>query len=485
MFYLSRGDVFDMQENIQENYGLLQTAAECKARKMRLYIFFAAGMAGLLFGLDQGVISGALPFITQEWQLSSNLQEWVVSSMMVGAATGALLAAFLSAKLGRKRSLVLGASLFIVGSLGSGLAPSVDILIVFRLILGVSVGIASYTAPLYLAEMATKESRGKVISGYQLMVTVGILAAFLSDTALSYSGAWRWMLTVIAVPAFILLAALTRLPDSPRWLATKGRFEEAKKVLHSLNADVAGADEELADIKETLKVKQAGWSLFKANKNVRRAVFLGVLLQVMQQFTGLNIIMYYSPKILSLAGFASMEDQMIGTVLNGLVFVMATFIAVNMVDKSGRKPALKIGFFVMALSMFILGACLYAIDAGNTAIWIRYVSASMTLLCIAGFAMSAGPVVWILCSEIQPLKSRDFGIACSTMTNWISCAVIGATFLTLVDTLGAATTFWLYGVMDVLFIVFTIYLVPETKNVSLEKIEKNLMSGKKLKNIGV
>jgi SP family arabinose:H+ symporter-like MFS transporter len=156
-----------------------------------------------------------------------------------------------------------------------------------------------------------------------------------------------------------------------------------------------------------------------------------------------------------------------------------------MVDKSGRKPALKIGFFVMALSMFILGACLYAIDAGNTAIWIRYVSASMTLLCIAGFAMSAGPVVWILCSEIQPLKSRDFGIACSTMTNWISCAVIGATFLTLVDTLGAATTFWLYGVMDVLFIVFTIYLVPETKNVSLEKIEKNLMSGKKLKNIGV
>ena len=140
-----------MQENVQENYGLLQTETECKARKMRLYIFFAAGMAGLLFGLDQGVISGALPFITQEWQLSSNLQEWVVSSMMLGAATGAVLAAFLSAKLGRKRSLVLGASLFIFGSLGSGLAPSVDILIVFRLILGVSVGIASYTAPLYLA----------------------------------------------------------------------------------------------------------------------------------------------------------------------------------------------------------------------------------------------------------------------------------------------------------------------------------------------
>lgn len=472
-----------MAESVIQNTGV-SSEAEKKAARVRAFIFFTAGMAGLLFGLDQGVISGALPFISKEWSLNSQLQEWVVSSMMVGAAIGAIIASVLSAKIGRKKSLLIGAALFIIGSLGSGMAAGVTMLISFRIVLGISVGIASYTAPLYLAEMSSKESRGKVISGYQLMVTVGILLAFLSDTALSYSGSWRIMLAVIAVPAVVLILTVFALPDSPRWLATKGRIKDAQKVLHSLHADKEVAESELSDIKETLKVKQAGWSLFKANKNVRRAVFLGILLQFMQQFTGLNIIMYYSPKILSLAGFSTTQDQMVGTVINGLIFVLATFIAVDMVDKSGRKPALKIGFAVMALSMFILGGCLYALSQGATAGWIPYASATMCTLCIAGFAMSAGPVVWVLCSEIQPLKSRDFGIACSTMTNWISCAIIGATFLSLVDNLGSSMTFWLYGLMNVIFIVLTIYFVPETKNVSLENIEKNLMDGKKLRNIG-
>lgn len=271
--------------------------------RLRFFIYFAAGMAGLLFGLDQGVISGALPFISKEWNLDSSAQEWVVSSMMVGAAAGALAASYLAKEIGRKKSLMIGAALFIVGSLGSGLAPSVDILIGSRLILGFSVGIASYTAPLYLAEMADKNARGKVISGYQLMVTVGILAAFLSDTAFSYTGNWRMMLMVIAVPAVILILTVAKLPDSPRWLAAVGRLEETSAVINALSVSKEAAAEELADIKEALKVKQAGWKLFQSNKNVRRAVFLGVLLQAMQQFTGFNVIMYYSPKILGLAGF--------------------------------------------------------------------------------------------------------------------------------------------------------------------------------------
>lgn len=473
-----------IQNVVEEKLNMSEHAKDYEVKRIRTFIFCTAGMAGLLFGLDQGVISGALPFIAKEWQLSSQLQEWVVSSMMLGAAAGALFAAFLSANLGRKRSLLVGAFLFIVGSLGSGLAINVSMLVGFRLLLGIAVGIASYTAPLYLAEMAPKESRGKVISGYQLMVTVGILAAFLSDTAFSYNGSWRWMLAIIAIPAFVLICTVVRLPDSPRWLASKGRLNEADRVLQSLHTSKKVAEAEFLDIQETLKEKQAGWALFKVNKNVRRAVFLGVMLQAMQQFTGLNIIMYYSPKILSMAGFSSTEDQMIGTVINGLVFVLATFIAVNMVDKSGRKPALKIGFFVMAISMFILGLCLHVLESENTIWFIPYLSASMTMLCIAGFAMSAGPVVWILCSEIQPLKSRDFGIACSTMTNWISCTIIGATFLTLVDTLGSSVTFWLYGVLNVIFIFLTIYFIPETKSVSLEQIEKKLMHGEKLKNIG-
>ena len=412
----------------------METDAQKRASWVRKCIYFAAGMAGLLFGLDQGVISGALPFISQEWGLSSQEQEWVVSSMMVGAATGAIIASFLARGIGRKKSLIIGASLF--------------------------------------------------ISGYQLMVTVGILAAFLSDTAFSYTGDWRMMLTVIAIPAIILILTVSRLPDSPRWLATKGRFAEASKVLNSLHASAKVAEEELADIKDALKVKQAGWHLFKTNKNVRRAVFLGVLLQAMQQFTGFNVIMYYSPKILSLAGFSSTEDQMIGTVLNGIVFTLSTFIAIGMVDKSGRKPALKIGFGVMALSMAAVGICMSMLESGTAPAWVSYFAAVMTMVSIAGFGMSAGPIVWVLCSEIQPLKSREFGIACSTMTNWITCAIVGATFLSLVDTLGSAHTFWLYAFLNGFFIVLTMAFVPETKNVTLEQIEKNLMSGKKLRDIG-
>lgn len=461
-----------------------QTNSAGKVKFVRIFVFVAAGMAGLLFGLDQGVISGALPFIAKEWELTSQQQEWVVSCMMVGAAIGAIVASRLSSGIGRKKSLMIGAALFIVGCLGSGNATSVEMLIGMRLILGLSVGIASYTAPLYLAEMSDKNARGSIISGYQLMVTVGILVAFLSDTYFSYDGDWRSMLMIIAIPAVLLIVCVLSLPESPRWLASKGRFQSSADVLSTMHADIEIAKEELHDIKENLKVKQAGWELFKANKNVRRAVFLGVLLQFMQQLTGFNIIMYYSPKILSIAGFSSTEDQMIGTVVNGLVFVLATFIAVGTVDKSGRKPALKRCFAIMALSLFVLGICFLGMEGGYTADWIPYLSAGMVLLAIIGFGFGAGPVVWILCSEIQPLKSRDFGIACSTMTNWLSCTLIGATFLTLLDTLGSTMTFWLYALLNALFVYLTIRYVPETKGVTLEKIERNLMEGKKLKDIG-
>lgn len=473
-----------MQNNeVAEQVQFVQSTAS-NVKMVRLFVFIVAGMAGLLFGLDQGVISGALPFIANEWNLSSRLQEWVVSSMMVGAAVGAIIASRLSAAIGRKKTLTIGAALFIVGCLGSGYAVSVEMLICFRLVLGLSVGIASYTAPLYLAEMADKDSRGMIISGYQLMVTVGILAAFLSDTYFSYTGDWRAMLMIIAIPAVALIICVLALPESPRWLATKGRFTESAQVLSRMHTDIAVARQELHEIKENLKLKQAGWELFKANKNVRRAVCLGVLLQFMQQLTGFNIIMYYSPKILSIAGFSSTEEQMIGTVINGLVFVLATFISVGTVDKLGRKPALKICFAIMAVALFVLGICFSLLEGGTTNPVIPYLAAGMTVLAIIGFAMGAGPVVWILCSEIQPLKSRDFGIACSTMTNWLSCTLIGATFLTLLDTLGSSMTFWLYAFLNAVFIYLTIRYVPETKGISLEKIEQNLMEGKKLKDIG-
>jgi SP family arabinose:H+ symporter-like MFS transporter len=204
----------------------------------------------------------------------------------------------------------------------------------------------------------------------------------------------------------------------------------------------------------------------------------------MQQFTGMNIILYYAPKIFNLAGFTSTRQQMFATIIVGLTFVLATFIAIGIVDKSGRKPALKIGFSIIALGTLVLGYCLKQFNAGTANSGLSWLSVGMTMMCIAGYAMSAAPVIWILCSEIQPLKSRDLGITCSTTTNWISNMIIGATFLTLMDSIGPAGTFWLYTLLNLSFVVITFILIPETKNVSLEQIERNLMAGKKLRDIG-
>ncbi|AIX73163.1 MULTISPECIES: sugar porter family MFS transporter [Mixta] len=455
-----------------------------KVRRMNLFISFSAALAGLLFGLDIGVISGALPFITHHFSLTSHQQEWVVSSMMLGAALGALCNGWVSSRLGRKYSLMAGAILFILGSLGSAFANSLEVLLAARVVLGVAVGIASYTAPLYLSEMASENIRGRMISMYQLMITFGILLAFLSDTALSYSGNWRAMLGVLALPAVVLFAMVIFLPNSPRWLAAKGLHIEAEEVLRMLRDTSDKAREELNEIRQSLQMKQGGWTLFRRNGNVRRAVFLGMLLQAMQQFTGMNIIMYYAPQIFKMAGFSNTQQQMMATVVVGLTFMLATLIAVFTVDKAGRKPVLKIGFTVMAFATLVLGYCLMQAGRGEITTGLSWLSVGMTMMCIAGYAMSAAPVVWILCSEIQPLKCRDFGITCSTTTNWIANMIIGATFLTLLDTIGAAGTFWLYTGFNLAFVVITFWLIPETKNVTLEHIEKNLMSGKKLRDLG-
>jgi len=440
-----------------------------------------AALSGLLFGLDIGVIAGALPFLAKDLHISNHEQEWVVSSMMFGAAIGALAAGWMSSKLGRKKSMLVGATLFIIGSLWSALSPDVESLIFSRVLLGLAVGVASYTAPLYLAEIAPERIRGSMISMYQLMLTTGIVVAYLSDTAFSYSGSWRWMLGVIAIPAVILFVGVLFLPNSPRWLASHGRFNEAQRVLDRLRNTSEQAKQELDEIRESLMVKQHGWSLFRNNSNFRRAVWLGMLLQLMQQFTGMNVVMYYAPKIFGIAGFSSTSEQMWGTVIVGLVNVLATLIAIGLVDRWGRKPMLRTSFLVMAVGMGVLGTLLHM---GVETDFRKYFAVAMLLIFIVGFAMAAGPVVWLLCSEIQPLKGRDFGITASTTTNWVGNMIVGATFLTMLEKFGNANTFWFYAALNLAFILLTIWLVPETKHVTLEHIERNLMKGKALRDIG-
>ncbi|MFC1643763.1 sugar porter family MFS transporter [Candidatus Omnitrophota bacterium] len=455
-----------------------------EARKFKGLVYvvaFTAALAGLLFGLDIGVISGALPFIAKQFKAGTGAQEFIVSSLLVGAVLGTLISGLISRKFGRKNALLVSAVVFALGSLFSAMSTSTMMLIAIRLFLGLAVGIASFTAPLYLSEMAPQRIRGALISMYQLMITIGILMAYISDTFLSYGAHWRAMFGVLTIPATFMFIGVLLLPKSPRWLVLAGRKKNAREVLSKLrHADEVEA--ELADIEKTLETKQSGFQLLRDSGAFRKALFLGIGLQAVQQFTGMNVIMYYAPKIFNIAGFTTTTQAMWGTVLVGLVNVLATFIAIAFVDRLGRKPILFIGFVVMGLSMGALGLMFHIGMQVSQAV--QFAAIGALLVFIIGFAMSTGPIIWVICSEIYPLRGRDLGITTSTATNWLCNAIVGATFLTLLNVLGPANTFWLYGSLNLLFIAFLFLFVPETKGISLEKIERNLMSGKRLVRIG-
>ncbi len=461
-----------------------------KVKPIVYIIGLTGALAGLLFGLDVGVISGAQHFIEKEFKIGDTEIEYIVSALLWGAVIGTLLSGIMSSYLGRRRTILVSALVFVAGSLCCAIAPNEHILILARLFLGVAVGIASFTAPLYLSEISPQSVRGAMISMYQLMITLGIVLAFLSNTWLaSYAtfggvtgGHWRIMLGIIAIPAAIMFVGVLFLPESPRWLFLKGLKENAIAVFKRMHL----ADDEIAaevrEIEESVKIKQNGFQLLLHNPNFRRVIGLGVGLQIIQQLTGINVVMYYAPKIFALAGFEDVTEQMWGTVLVGLTNVLATFIAIAFVDRLGRKPIMYAGFIVMGLALVTVGTLFNADIAKNP--HLGYPAIGALLVFIIGFAMSAGPIVWIICSEIYPLAGRDLGVTFSTATNWIANAIVGMTFLTMLSSLGGGNTFLLYGVMNVLFIFFFIMFVPETKGVSLESIEHKLLGGSRLRKIG-
>jgi SP family galactose:H+ symporter-like MFS transporter len=468
----------------------LPSSPSRKVQPIVYFIGFTAALAGLLFGLDVGVISGAQQFIQKEFQLPDWTVESIVSALLWGAVFGTLVSGFLSSRFGRRKTILISALIFIAGSLLCSLAGSADILIGARFILGTAVGVASFTAPLYLSEISPQSVRGAMISMYQLMITIGIVIAFLSDAWLaSYAsfdgvvgGHWRVMLGIIALPAAVMFVGVLFLPESPRWLFLKNRKDDAVAVFHRMHL----ADDEIAmevrEIEQSLQVKQNGFHMFLQNPHFRRAIFLGMGLQTIQQLTGINVVMYYSPHIFQIAGFTSTVAQMWGTVIVGLTNVLATFIAIAFVDRLGRKPIMYAGFVVMGLSLLTAGVLFKSGIETNPNL--GYPAIGAVLMFIVGFAMSAGPIIWILCSEIYPNSGRDLGVTFSTSTNWFVNAIVGQTFLTLLKTLGNGNTFLMYGALNALFIVFFLLYVPETKGVSLETIESNLLSGLPLKKIG-
>ncbi|GAL99204.1 sugar-proton symporter [Acetobacter tropicalis NRIC 0312] len=431
-------------------------------------------------GLDIGVISGALDFVSEAFHASTFAQEWIVSAMMAGAAVGAVLAGWLAKITGRKWALVLGGVIFIIGSLGCALAWSVASMIWGRAMMGLAIGIAAFTSPLYLSEIASENTRGAMISTYQLMITVGIFMAFISDTLLSYHAQWRWMFGMIAIPGVLFVVGVLFLPYSPRWLMMQGRREEALAVLKDLRPTAHEAHAEIRAIDEQLKQRQGGFSLLWENANFRRSILLGVMLQAMQQFAGINVVMYYAPKIFAMAGFVG-TAQMWCTAMIGFVNVLATLAAIGLVDRWGRKPILYCGFSIMTVSMAALAVLNHV---GMESDGAKILCVFLIMIFIVAHAMSAGPLMWVLCSEIQPIKGRDLGITLSTLTNWISNMIVGASFLSLLGWLGGAKTFGLIALLNALFLLLTKLFVPETKGVSLEVIEQNLMAGKKLREIG-
>ena len=442
-----------------------------------------AALAGLLFGLDVGVISGALPLVKKTFTLSTIQEELVVSSVLVGAVLGTLISGVVSRHYGRRFSILLSAVIFCIGSVLSAVSVDVTMLILVRVFLGLALGIASFTAPLYLSEVSPKQIRGGLIALYQLMITIGILLAYISDSLFMYIESWRWMLGVIFFPSFFMFIAVLLLPKSPRWLMLRGNEQAAISVLGRVRYQHE-VEPEAREIKESLRDHGSIKKVLK-NPLFMKVLMLGVVFQAIQQFSGMNTIMYYAPEIFKLAGFTDPVQQMWATVIVGLVNVLTTFIAIAFVDRVGRRPILLFGLSITTLSMLILGLLFHmGLEANALGPWAKYVASIVVLCFIFGFAVSLGPVIWILCSEIFPLQGRDFGVTCSTASNWVCNAIVGFTFLSMLNGLGVANTFWVYAGLGLISLLVIIRFAPETKGVSLEQIEDNLFAGKPMRQIG-
>ncbi len=457
------------------------SAGEQNATGRATILGILAALSGLMFGLDTGVVAGALPFISMDFHASAVLQGWIVSSMMAGAAVGAMFAGRISVSFGRTGAMLGAGILFLIGTLFCAFAPSVVLLVTGRVLLGLAVGVAAFAAPLYISEITVESARGAMISLYQLMVSLGIFLAFISDSFLSEGGHWRWMLGIMAVPAVLFLIVVLILPHSPRWLMMRGDKDRARKVLRLLRSDEEVAEAELADIHARLeKSSDAGFGLFRSNRNFRRSVFLGIVLQIMQQLSGINALLYYAPRVFEAAHFGT-NASVWATTLVGLTNMVFTGVAIMFADRWGRRPLLLTSCVVVGLALLGVGGVLAFGGQGMTT---AILLCGLILMFVAGFAIGEGPLVWALCSEVQPTRGRDFGIGCSTVTNWTANWVISSLFPLMMLAMGASWTFILFAVLNGVFLLITLGFVPETKGVSLEKIESNLFAGVSLRRLG-
>jgi sugar porter (SP) family MFS transporter len=430
-------------------------------------IFAAVG--GLLFGYDTAAISGAVIFIKQQFSLSTFPEELVVGMVLVGAATAALGGGRLSDRLGRRATLMLTSVIFILGALICAFAGSFQVLLVGRTVVGLGIGLASTTVPVYISEVSPPNARGWQVSLFQLAITIGILVAYLVDYAFAGNGGWRWMLGLAVVPGLILGLGMLYLPESPRWLAKHGQTEKALKILSRIRG-TSNVAAEFQEIQSTLSQgsERGHWSEL-LSPAVRPALVVGIGLAVFQQITGINTVIYYAPTILQSAGISSASGAILATAGIGVVNVVMTLVSMWLIDRMGRRPLLLTGTAGIVITLGILGFAFLRPGGGLALV------AVVTLMAyVASFAISLGPIFWLLISEIYPLKIRGLAEGTAAASNWAANLLVSLTFLTLVQALGPTRTFWLYAFFAVAAWIFAYYLVPETKGRTLEQIERSL-----------
>jgi sugar porter (SP) family MFS transporter len=430
-------------------------------------VSFIAGLGGILYGFDMGVIAAALIFVRTSFGLSTQMEEVLVSVVLVGSMIGALVGGTVADRIGRRATLVWGAILFILGSILAPLSPNVAVLIVARALLGVAIGFTSVTAPVYVSELAPPQSRGMLIGLYQFALTSGIALADLVGYWLAGQQGWRLMFGFGLIPAVFFLFMVLTVPESPRWLFAQNRVAEAESVLKSYT-DEAGAKLLLEDIRVSLMTKMdRRWSTLWSPA-VRGSLFIAVGFTVLQQVTGINTIIYYGPQIFSLAGISSNKNAIFATLLVAITNVLATVIALLLVDRLGRKPLLYAGIGGMTVSLFVLSLCFHNQAALGSSLGV--IATACLMVYITCFAFSMGPIAWILVSEVFPLRVRGRGVAAATLGSGTSNFLVSLTFLSLIKAAGNALTFAIYGVFCILTLFFVRFVIPETKGRELESI---------------
>ncbi len=449
-------------------------------------VMITATFGGLLFGYDTGVVNGALPFMAapDQLNLTPQLEGFVVSALLVGAAIGSVTGGRIADAMGRRKMILILAVIFFCAAMGCTLAPSVNVMIPCRFLLGLAVGGASVTVPVYLAEVSPADRRGRMVTQNELMIVSGQFLAYLCNAVLSVTLegvgniVWRYMLSIAAIPAVLLFFGMMKMPESPRWMALKGNFDNALETLKKLRGSDSAASKELQEIKESIaseaSIKQFGWGDLMTPW-VRRILFIGIGVAVATRFTGVNTIMFYGTQILTEAGFGR-QIAIIANVANGLTSVIATFFGIWLLGKIGRVTMFKAGILGTMCSLLIIALAAMNLEGSPS---LPYIVLSMTIVFLWFMQSCIGPCLWLIIAEIFPLQLRGLGMGICIFMLWIFDALVGSMFPVVLDQYGLSAAFFVFVFTLMIAFIFVHTCVPETKGKSLEEIEHYFRSGAK------